>query len=237
MMSLRIAAPAALVLAASCGPDGSPPSFEAIEEQHARVGEDFLLELRAVDPDGSALAFSFRSPIPDLRERAELNQVPGGAVFRWRPEAGDVGDWFIDFFVTDGNFDDQVTVPVRVEHAAGEPPRFLRPAASGDTFALTGENACVEVDVEIDAPAATQVAIREEPPAIEGADLEQTAALEAVWTWCPSDDQLAAGERYELRLSADDGVHAPTIKDFLIILEDESELWIGPYAPGAEAIR
>lgn len=193
----------------------------------ARIGEEMVLELRATDPDGGSLAFSFRSDLPGLDQSAELSQVPGGAIFRWTPEADDAGDWFIDFFVTDGDLNDQITVPLTVEHATGEPPRFLRPAASGEVFDIAEEDPCLEVDVEIDAPAVTEVEIAQEPPLIEGAELSQIGSFEAVWSWCPSGAQLEESDRYELALSADDGVHAPAIKDYLLLLEESADaLWV-----------
>lgn len=224
-----------VAFASACAPAGSGPEFGPVDDQVAYVGEEHLIELRATDPDGSALAYSLRSNLPTLRERADLTQIPGGAVFSFSPTADDVGEWYIDFYVTDGNFDDRATIEFFIEHPPGEPPTFVRPTSSGRALDVSEENAQIALDIEVHAPAAGDVEIFEEPPTIEGAEFEQTSGLEATWNWTPSDAQIAASDQYEVVLIADDGVNPPTTKTYLIVLEGRESAHAVRVAGGGDA--
>ncbi len=206
---------------AGCAPPGTAPRIEQVEDQIGFVGEELVILLFASDPDGSSLVYSFSGDVPDIQERARISPIPGGAEFRWTPLASDVGEWFLDFRVSDGSFSDRITVRVEVRPAVGESPIFRQPLGSGTTLDVS-ETSCLELDVVVDAPSVSQVQLGQEPPIIEGAELEQTSGLAGVWTWCPSSGQIEQSDRYLLTLSADDGENPPATKQYLIILQQSS---------------
>jgi hypothetical protein len=101
----------ATVLACS---GGSAPVMDSVDDQIIAVGSELTLTLRATDPDGDPIDYSFHADVPDLGSRATINRTPAGAgSFRWRPMAADVGTWHFDFIASDG--DGAVTVPVTIE--------------------------------------------------------------------------------------------------------------------------
>jgi hypothetical protein len=222
-------------LVVGCGPPGSAPRLDQPEDQIGFVGQELVILLRASDPDGRSLAYSFSSEIPTIQSRAQLNQIPGGAEFRWTPLGSDVGEWFIDFRVSDGNFSDRVTVRVEIRPAVGESPIFRQPLGSGTTLDLSSSS-CLELSIVVDAPAVSQVRLAEETPLIEGAELEQTSGLTGVWTWCPSAGQIEQSDRYQLTLSADDGANPKTIKHYLIVLQETAAADCPGEAPTIEHV-
>jgi hypothetical protein len=97
------------------------------------------------------------------------------------------------------------------------PPRFVQPLGTGTTIDVTS-SACLELPIAIDDPDSVSVALRQEAPYVYGAELEQTGAFEGRWTFCPTAEQIADDDRYALRLVADDGETAPTVKHYLVML-------------------
>lgn len=89
-----IVIPIALSLLATlvaCG-GGEAPVLDSIDDQIVAVGSELTLTLRATDPDGDAINYSFHADVPDLGDRATITATPAGAgLFRWRPLAADVG--------------------------------------------------------------------------------------------------------------------------------------------------
>jgi hypothetical protein len=216
-----------------CGPSGTAPRLDQVDDQLGFVGQELVILLRASDPDGHSLAYSFSADIPDIQSRAQLNQIPGGAEFRWLPLGSDVGEWFIDFRVTDGRFSDRITVRVEISPAVGESPIFRQPLGSGTTLDLSS-SACVELTIVVDAPSVSHVRLAQEPPLIEGAELEQTSGLTGIWTWCPSAGQIEQSDRYQLTLSADDEVNPKTVKHYLIVLQESAATQCPGEAPTIE---
>jgi hypothetical protein len=223
LLSPRSSRPAiALSLLATlvaCG-GGAAPVLDSIDDQIVAVGADLTLTLRATDPDGDALSYSFRSDVPDLGERATIATTPAGTgLFRWRPLAADVGTWHFDFVASDGDHDTTVTVTIQVKSAVGDQttPVFRQPLGSGTTLDLAVRQ-CLDLDVVVEDQDSPEVALTEEDPLIEGATLEVTSGLAAVWHWCPSREQIDAEDRYTLTLGADDGDNPKVPKNYLIVL-------------------
>jgi hypothetical protein len=223
LLSPRSSRPAiALSLLATlvaCG-GGAAPVLDSIDDQIVAVGADLTLTLRATDPDGDALSYSFRSDVPDLGERASIATTPAGTgLFRWRPLAADVGTWHFDFVASDGDHDTTVTVTIQVKSAVGDQttPVFRQPLGSGTTLDLAVRQ-CLDLDVVVEDQDSPEVALTEEDPLIEGATLEVTSGLAAVWHWCPSREQIDAEDRYTLTLGADDGDNPKVPKNYLIVL-------------------
>ncbi|MBE7480543.1 MAG: pre-peptidase C-terminal domain-containing protein [Polyangiaceae bacterium] len=203
------------------GDDNSPPKLDPIPDQVAAVGTELSVALRATDPDGDPITFSYKADLGDIKNRAQLTSGAGGtAVFKWVPIGSDVGIHSFDFIASDGKDDARRTVAIDVKSAAGGAgsPVFIKPLGTGTTLDL-GSKKCVELPIVIQDADSTQVEIAQEPPLIDGATLEQTDGLEATWSWCPTPEQISGGELFSLLLSAYDSENAKVLKDFLIVLQ------------------
>jgi hypothetical protein len=207
----------------ACQGGGAAPEFQSVEPQIGQVGVQLSITLRATDPDGDDLAFSFASTIPDVQTRAVLTRSPSGdAIWRWTPLAADVGLWYVDFRVTDGDNSDTLTVQIDVRSAIGGEgaPVFRQPLGTGTTLDLQIAQ-CVEVPIVIEDQDSTSVVITEEEPRVEGATLTSTGGLTATWRWCPSTAQVASDDdRFTVTLAADDLSNPKTLKTYLVVLRD-----------------
>jgi hypothetical protein len=216
-----------VALAAGCGSNRTP-TVQPIADKNAFVGVELLIEVRATDPDGDTIAFDFEAPtIPDLKTRAQKATLSafsdGVGQFRWTPTAADRGATYpIDFKALDGKGGVTTeTVQITVKDASdASAPIFRKPLGTGTTLDLEKSN-CVSVEVVTEDPDSTMVTIGEEDPTIEGAMLDQTGPFEATWSWCPTNAQIAAQDRYMLTLSADDGENPKSKKGFLIVLRQK----------------
>ncbi|MCA9715241.1 MAG: hypothetical protein KC468_11225 [Myxococcales bacterium] len=213
---------AAGILSCGGGGDGSAqaPALDSINDQQVAVGEELVIELSATDEDSDALTYSVSSQSSGLTEAGELMTRPdGSSVFRWRPTAADVGSWFVDFTVSDGALEDTETIVVEVlQVAAGvAAPVFRAPLGAGTTLDLAKQE-CVAVDIVVEDPDTPQVAITQASTVIDQASLTIETGLSAQWSWCPTAAQLEDTDRYLLVLAADDLEHAPTTKNYLIVL-------------------
>lgn len=200
-----------------CADDGHAPQLVPLAEQHAIAGSEFALVLRAHDADGDALTFTYTAEAHSLD--AELHDLgDGAAVFRWTPDAADLGLHAFDFSVSDGAHETIETVNVLVKSAAGADgtPSFVHPLGTGTTFDVS-QSSCMNLVVAVDDSDSSSVVLDHAAPVFDRAWFEQDGALSGVWRWCP-DLATLHSNRYTLRLIADDGVHAPTIKEFLIVL-------------------
>ena len=212
-----------------CGDKGGAPTLDGVDDQVAAVGQELVINLRAEDPDGDAISFDFTAPIEGIKDVADLTKRPDGTgVFRWTPLADDVGTWYFDFSASDGHESDVVTVTIDVKSTLGEGavPVFREPLGSGTTLDLE-VSACVDVPLVVEDQDDTEVVIAMEDPGIAGAELVQDTGLEGTWQWCPNKDQLE-DDRHPLVLSADDGDHDKTLKNFLIVLRKPNK----PDCPG-----
>jgi hypothetical protein len=224
----------------SCGAKTSPPSIDPIDNQNGFVGQPLMIQLRASSATGAPLQYSFSVPaIPDLSSRAMIRPYGDGsmAVFTWTPIASDVGQWQIDFNVTDGAATATETVDVEID--AGEigsnAPVFVQPLGTGTTLDLNTAK-CIDVPVQVNDNDTPRVTIAQEPQIIAGATLTTTGDQAATWHWCPSQTQIDAQNRYPLTLSASDGQNPKTIKNYLIVLQKPVMMGCGSVNTGTPPV-
>lgn len=214
---------ASLFVFAGCGggDDNHPPTLEAIPDQLAAVGTELSIALRASDPDGDPVTFSYKPDSSEIKTRAQLVSGAGGtAVFKWVPIGQDVGIHSFDFIASDGKDSSRRTVSIDVKSAAGGAgsPVFIKPLGTGTTLDLS-KKGCVDLPIQIQDSDSASVEILQEAPLVEGATLEQTAGLEATWQWCPTPAQIDGSELYSLLLSANDSDNPKVLKDYLVVLQ------------------
>src|SRR5690606_12993388 len=177
--------------------------------------------LRASDPDGDSIKFSFKTDI-EIGNRASIEPLDGkSATFKWTPESGDVGMHPLDLIASDGTDSSRITVNVEVRSAIGKgtQPIFRQPLGTGTTLDLTAGKTCVTVPIEIEDQDSPGVQIFEEEPKIEGATLNVDSGFTGSWEWCPTQAQIDGGDLYQLKLSADDGDNPRVVKDYVIVLK------------------
>jgi hypothetical protein len=227
---LAAAIGAGLAVGAACGPAGSAPELQPVEDRIVAVGQEVVVLLAATDRDGDELRYSFSAEVPDIDARGRITHLPLGAgEFRWTPLASDVGLWPFDFTVSDGHHTDTVTALIDVRSAVGEnsAPRFLHPQGMGTTLNLDRDS-CIAVELEVVDSDSAEVRLEELEPRIEGAELTQTSGLGGQWRWCPSAQQVAADDRYTVHFAADDFDNPRTVHPYLIVLRRPSK----PDCPG-----
>ena len=229
MLVTAVAAGMATLVA--CQGGGSAPELEDPGAQIAQVGVQMSLTLVATDPEGDELDFAFDSTIPDVQSRATITRSPkGNAIWRWTPLASDVGTWYVDFDVSDGDNTTTLTVEIDVRSAVGGQgaPIFREPLGTGTTLD-TAMAECLDLDIVVEDQDSTSVVITQEEPVIEGATVESSGGLTGSWHWCPSAAQLAADDdRFTLTLGADDLSNPKTLKTYLVVLRKEGH----PDCPG-----
>ena len=206
-----------LPLGGACKADGHAPAFDGVSDQVAAVGAELVIDLRASDADGDELSFAYEVELDGLD--ASISRRPDGSgVFRWTPLAEHVGTWYFDFIVSDGHLHDTVTVAIDVRTTLGQGavPVFREPLGSGTTLDLA-HAACIEVPIVIEDQDDSEVLLAIEPPGLEGAEIVQDDGLHGRLTWCPNKQQLV-DDRHPVVLSADDGDHEKTLKDYLVVL-------------------
>lgn len=216
---VQYGAAAALAAIVGCKGDGSPPQLEGIDDQLAAVGAELVIDLRAEDPDGDEVDYGFFADLEGIESAADITRRPdGGGVFRWTPQGSDVGTWYFDFTATDGRHTDTVTVAIEVRSTLGEGtvPVFREPLGSGTTLDLE-QAACIEFPVVVEDQDDSEVTLGIEAPGIVGSEIVVENGLAGTFSWCPSKEQMAE-ERHPVVLSADDGEHEKTLKNFLVVL-------------------
>jgi hypothetical protein len=210
----------AVLLLALGGCSNSPPRLERLADpQTALVENEFTLPLRASDPEGDAISFTFKvDDLPDINNRAAIDPgAAGQATFRFTPIISDVGSHTFDFIASDGSSTAVQTIVIEVKSPdMNSAPIFRQPLGTGTTLDL-GAKPCGGLTILIEDNDSPEVEIKQEEPVIAGADFQQDSGLTAKWSWCPTADQIAADDRYMLRLSASDGKNTTT-KDYLIVL-------------------
>lgn len=211
------------------------PELLPVDPQQTFVNNRLDIEVWAHDPDGDAMRFDFELPGRDLGDRARMASLGDHGLFSWTPNASDVGQHQIDFIVTDGQDEDREPVQITV-HPATDPdtaPRFRRPLGQGTVLDLT-ENACIDIEVEVEDPDSAEVEIRQEP-VLANAELATTGPLTATLSWCP-DAQQQKEPVHRLHLWADDRDNPPVEKIYEIMLQQDlprvvvTELMIDPAA-------
>ena len=226
---------------AGCGANSSP-YIQKIPDQNAAVGLELTIQIRATDSDGDSLSYSFNAPeLPDLGKRQPPPTLEafsnGVAIFHFIPNASDSrpAPYEFDFKVSDGKTTSTAVVHITVRDQGGDgAPVFVKPLGSGTTLQLD-TTPCLELPVEVSDTDSTMVTIGQEDPLIAGATLSPEGSFTATWKWCPTAEQLAAQDRFYLRLSADDGTNPKTLKlpPFLIVVIGSSK---GNNCPGAAPV-
>jgi hypothetical protein len=206
----------AVLLALVACDAGEPPDLLGLSDQIAVVGQEFVLELRGVDPDGDRLSYSFATDAP-LQGRATMTRAPSGnGVFRWTPVAADVGSHVVDFIASDGSHDTDVPITIEVRATAAGIPVFVEPTGTGRVVNLATDP-CVDLDVIVQDEDTPQLTIAQEEPKIDGATLDQLDGSTAHWRWCPTSAQVADSNRYTLVLSAADDT-SKTTKNYVLVV-------------------
>jgi hypothetical protein len=201
---------------AACG-SGEPPDIIGLGDQTAVVGQQFVMMIDGVDPDGDSLTYAVNADIK-LDGNASMTQTPTGrGLFRWTPIASDVGMHFFDFTVSDGDNNTTQTIVIDVRAASGGVPMFRQPLGAGRVVNLATDP-CMTIDIVVEDEDTAQVTLGQEDPVISGATLDQLDGTTGTWRWCPTPAQIAETDRYTLMLSADDGDHPKTIKTYVIVL-------------------
>jgi hypothetical protein len=213
------------VLLAACDGSGEGLRIAPIGEQHARVGETFVLDVIVDNPGGASLSFAFSMPdVPD--SGAEIYTVGNVGRFRWTPLASHAGAHSCTFTASGGGASDAETVVIDVQ-GANSAPVFIQPGAGG-TYDLS-RDPCVAVHVEVkdDDSLPAAVSITEGEPRIDGATMT-ASGKQADWHWCPTPAQIDASDRYTLVLQARDESHDAVTHEYVIVLRNETR----PDCPG-----
>jgi len=198
-----------------------------IPPQSVAVNETLRVPLSVVNPTGDSTELRFEGPdLPGLERVAAIVTGSGGGEFRWTPLSSHVGDHDFTFIASAGGFEDYEYTIITVTAAADAAPVFLRPGAGG-TYDLT-RDPCVEFPIEVRDDDSLDVQIRSRSPLPEGAELLPGDPKRAMLHWCPTPDQVEASERWTIELEADDGDHAPTEKDYVVVLRGGAK----PDCPG-----
>ncbi|MCC7537718.1 MAG: PPC domain-containing protein [Deltaproteobacteria bacterium] len=216
-----------VALLASIGCDPSP-GLTVLKPNDATVAvnETLRLPIGASNPDGTPLSWSFRSDVPDIERVARISGTSMGAEFVWTPLASQLGTHVVTFVAEGDGETSSASATIDVVTSADSAPTFLQPG-SGRSYDVS-ITPCIDVDVEVRDDDDLVIDIRQRPPDIVGGRLDLTGDKTALFHWCPSDDQLAASERYTLRLEADDYTHAPVPHDFVMVLRRQT----APGCPG-----
>jgi len=126
-----------ILITVSTDAGNHPPTFQPVGDQVIEVGQVYLLQLQASDPDGDTLAFSVNGPVPP---DAVLDKNNG--TFGWTPGPNANQSQFdLIFSVTDGS--DSASLPVKffvIAPGANKPPSFdpvpLQLAPAGEPYQL-----------------------------------------------------------------------------------------------------
>jgi Bacterial pre-peptidase C-terminal domain len=195
----------------------------------AYVGMELSVQINASDPDSSNLVFTYETnDIDNLNTRPHPpTLLPGGyqtAYFIWTPLATDVGEHNIDIIVSDGETEVRGVLTINVNSSTGTNPfpRFLEPLGSGTTLDLS-TSTCIDVEIMVEDNDSSMVDIFMKDPINEGYQFNQDSPsdFEAIFSWCPTAQQISESDRYTLNLAADDRDGHITHKRYVIILRRE----------------
>ncbi len=208
----------ALMLSASvvaCSADdsgNSPPTvvLNVGNNETIEVGETFLVDIDADDPEGSCNSFDFRADPPGSTDTAQfLDDGCREATFSWAPIASDATAEGEDpmrliFIVTDeAGQTTEKTVNLTITTGNGV-PRFLN-NASELYDPRTGNPVRISVEVRDDDSSEVELRIDDGPT---GADFEQTSQFTGEFTWEPTIDQLKK-RVHSATFIADDDLNDP----------------------------
>lgn len=214
----------ACLFATGCeDPYNTPPTLGPVADLALRVDVGGTIALDASDPDGDALAYAFvLDPAPPSQRDGsvgapQIDEIGGGALFRWVPTQADAPEmpvaYGVTFVVTDARgarTERTATITVTPRAEAPPPMRFVEPRADG-VIAL---GPCVEgLEIEVDAGGRDDesVAVTVEQPLAarcEGGACPQVTlspggpGARKTLSWCPSPAQLDAAVHHPMQLDA-----------------------------------
>ena len=223
----------------ACDDENRPPSLLPLQELSWRSNVAQTLELIGADPDGDSLSFAFELSPPPPTVTEGLTGAPSivsitgqRSLFQWTPGAADTGTYSLTVTVKDpsgASAQESVGLTVTSSGIAGgvggAQLSFVEPAGAGLSVerSATGQS-CINglpVVVRAEAVPDEEVVIELREPSPEGARLSPPSGSpgkESSLSWCPSEAQLDAQERftfslYAYRLGAED---AGLTKRFLV---------------------
>ncbi len=156
-----------------------PPSFQPVGDQVIEVGQNYLLQLQASDPDGDKLIFAAQGPVPP---DAVLDVNNG--TFGWTPGPNAEQSQFdLVFSVTDGQAN--ATLPIKffvIAPGQNKPPWFdpvpLQLAPVGEPYTLNLSAHDPEGD-------SLSFGVEGEPP--DGSTFDPSTGI---LKWVPSESQI-----------------------------------------------
>lgn len=87
---------------------GRPPVLSSIPPQEVKEGEQFLIQLKATDPDGDTITYK-AEPLPS---GATIDESKG--TFKWTPSYTQSGEYTVRFSASDGFYEDYEDVKITV---------------------------------------------------------------------------------------------------------------------------
>ncbi|MBN1945860.1 MAG: PPC domain-containing protein [Bradymonadales bacterium] len=204
-------------LLVGCAGGGEAPELLPLQPAAVVVNETLRLDLSVRNPSGVGLTYTFTGPdLPGLSQVTHIAGTPSGGEFIWTPLASHVGTHQFVFSITSPNGGNSQSVLIQVDPAASAAPIFLRPGAGG-TYDLARDPAVrFEIEVRDDDSTDVEIQMTGNPP--EGSQLVNLGPKQARFEWIPGPEQIDKSERWTIQLQADDGDHAPTLHDYLIVL-------------------
>lgn len=207
------------VLLVACGP-GATPTLLMLDPVEVPVAGSLRVPIAVDNPEGRALAFSYEAPpsLVSFDSVASISGSPAGGELRFTPLSAHVGTHELQIVIRSpgGEEYDRTSLLVSVIPAADAAPVFLEPGAGG-TYDLAREP-CVRFAIEIRDDDSPSVDIRERSALPEGAMLVSGGPKSATFDWCPTNDQIAASERWTIALEANDGDHPAVPHDYVVVL-------------------
>ena len=202
---------------ASCA-EGAGPELEAIAPQTIAVHETLRLTLRARNVAGDDVSFRYEAPdLPGLDRTASISGSGSTGEFRWSPLSSHVGTHEVTFvLLVGGTVEDRKPALIEVVPPADAAPVFLRPGAGG-TYDLE-RDPCVGFDIEVRDDDTPDVDIRPRGLLPDGANILREGPRRARFDWCPTPDQIATSERWNVAIEADDGDHPATEHEYVVVL-------------------
>ncbi len=220
--SVRLGSAAALLglLMGCASGGGAAPVFDPAGDYSAVVGRELRVEISATDADGDFVSFDFRTPSQGFSSNAELrSRADGSALIAWIPTAADVGELTVDLVASDGAHHTVESIHIEVRSAESRPPVIVEPRNAGTLFEPTGAEPCLTIEVQVQHHDEVEVIMTKQP---EGATLVQDReGLGALWRWCPTDEERAAGGRHTVVFYATDGEQQSAPKSFIIMLDSD----------------
>lgn len=203
----------------ACGGD-TRPEIEFVDLQSATVGVRLEVPLRAINPDGVAIEWSFLPSFEGLSSSARfIDDSSEGATFAWTPLPSHEGLRTISILAKSSAGTGRMTFEVDVRAAANQAPLFVKPT-SGARYEWT-PGSCIDVPVQVrdQDTALPLLRIESGPPGglfLDGG--REFSGPETVFHWCPTEAQIDQNDRWKLLLSATDPDHPAVMREHLMVI-------------------